>query len=71
MRMDANGLNDEARMTNDERSSNAQMPKKPAHFVGHSDLVVSFVIRHSTFVILQLASIGVIRGLNFQLFEMD
>jgi hypothetical protein len=35
------------------------MPKKPAHFVGHSGLVVSFVIRHSTFVI---PSVRVIRG---------
>ena len=45
--------NDEALMTNDEGSPNAQMTREPAGaYARHSDFVIysSFVIRHSSFV---------------------
>jgi hypothetical protein len=50
-RMDANGLNDEARMTNEARM--LKCPRNPVQFVGHSGLVVpsSLDIRHLSFLL--------------------
>jgi len=44
-------MNDEAQMTNDEGSTNAQMTKEEVKSFRHSDFVInsSFVIRHSSF----------------------
>jgi len=44
-------MNDEARMTDDERSMNAQMTKEEVKSFRHSDFVIhsSFVIRHWSF----------------------
>jgi hypothetical protein len=44
-------INDEARMTNDERSTNAQMMNERFDAFGHSDFVIplTFVVRHSVF----------------------
>jgi (E)-4-hydroxy-3-methylbut-2-enyl-diphosphate synthase len=47
-----NAENDEARMTNDEGSTNAQMTKEQASSLRHSDFVIpsSLDIRHSSFL---------------------
>jgi hypothetical protein len=50
-RREARRVNDEARMTNDEGSPNAQMTKGEWRFLGVLGFRHSFVIRHSTFVI--------------------
>jgi len=44
-------MNDEVRMTNDERSTSAQMTKEEVTSFRHSDFVIhsSFVIRYSSF----------------------
>jgi hypothetical protein len=48
-RMDANGLNDEARMTKEARM--LKCPRNPVQFVGHSGLGRSFDIRHLSFLL--------------------
>jgi hypothetical protein len=48
-RREARRVNDEARMTNDEGSPNAQMTKGEWSFLGVLGFRHSFVIRHSSF----------------------
>jgi len=68
-RIDANDYNDEAQITNDERSPNAQMTKGTQCIFRYSDLVIpsEFGIRHSSFRQMSFfdlfAFIRVIRGL--------
>ena len=53
-------MNDEARMTNDERSTNAQMiNERSTSYPRHSDFVIQFVIHHSTFGISPMIRSGI------------